>query len=75
MRLPLSMTAGMAGYIFKNKMRPKPEWQKTAAPVLEASNPFRILSAQLAEGGSREAEGQRGGDTPADHGSAEPKCP
>src|SRR5437867_6833261 len=54
MRFPLSMTAGMAGYIFKNKMRPKPEWQKTAAPVLDASNPFRILSAQLAEGGSRE---------------------
>ena len=54
MRFPLSMTAGMAGYIFKNKMRPKPEWQKTAAPVLDASNPFRILTAQLAESGSRE---------------------
>jgi hopanoid biosynthesis associated radical SAM protein HpnH len=48
------MTAGMAGYIFKNKMRPKPEWQKTAAPVMDASNPFRILPARLAEGGSRE---------------------
>jgi hopanoid biosynthesis associated radical SAM protein HpnH len=48
------MTAGMAGYIFKNKMRPKPEWQKTAATVLDASNPFRILPAQLAEGGSRQ---------------------
>jgi hopanoid biosynthesis associated radical SAM protein HpnH len=48
------MTAGMAGYIFKNKMRPKPEWQKTAAPVMDASNPFRILPAQLAEGGSRQ---------------------
>jgi len=54
MRFPLSMTAGMAGYIFKNKMRPKPEWQKTAATVLDASNPFRILPAQLAEGGSRQ---------------------
>jgi hopanoid biosynthesis associated radical SAM protein HpnH len=54
MRFPLSMTAGMAGYIFKNKMRPKPEWQKTAAPVMDASNPFRILPARLAEGGSRE---------------------
>jgi len=54
MRFPLSMTAGMAGYIFKNKMRPKPEWQKTAAPVPDASNPFRILPARLAEGGSRE---------------------
>lgn len=54
MRFPLSMTAGMAGYIFKNKMRPNPEWQKSAAPVLDASNPFRILPAGLAEGGSRE---------------------
>jgi hopanoid biosynthesis associated radical SAM protein HpnH len=54
MRFPLSMTAGMAGYIFKNKMRPKPEWQKSVAATPDASNPFRILSAQLAEGGSRQ---------------------
>ena len=53
MRFPLSMTAGMAGYIFKNKMRPKPEWQKTAAPGMDASNPFRILPVRLAEGGTR----------------------
>ena len=53
MRFPLSMTAGMAQYIFKNKMRPKPEWQKSAAPKPDLSNPFRILPAQLAEGGSR----------------------
>ena len=26
------MTAGLAGYILKNKMRPRPEWQKNAAP-------------------------------------------
>ena len=37
MRFPLSMTAGMAGYIFKNKMRPKPEWQKSVAAT--APNP------------------------------------
>ena len=54
MRFPLSMTAGMAGYIFKNKMRPKPEWQKSVAATADASNPFRILPAQLAEGGSRQ---------------------
>ena len=54
MRFPLSMTAGMAGYIFKNKMRPKPEWQKSVAATPDASNPFRILPAQLAEGGSRQ---------------------
>src|SRR5271169_1477813 len=54
MRFPLSMTAGMAGYIFKNKMRPKPEWQKTVAPKLDGSNPFRILPMQIAEGGRPE---------------------
>jgi hopanoid biosynthesis associated radical SAM protein HpnH len=54
MRFPLSMTAGMAGYIFKNKMRPKPEWQKTAAATADAANPFRILPAQSGEGGSRQ---------------------
>jgi hopanoid biosynthesis associated radical SAM protein HpnH len=54
MRFPLSMTAGMAGYIFKNKMRPKPEWQKSVAATADTSNPFRILPAQLAEGGSRQ---------------------
>ena len=32
MRFPLSMTAGMAKYIFKNKFRPRPEWQKQVAP-------------------------------------------
>ncbi len=31
MRFPLSMTAGMAGYIARNKLRPRPEWQKDAA--------------------------------------------
>ncbi len=37
------MTAGMAGYIARNKIRPKPEWQKTATaeptyPILFASS-------------------------------------
>jgi hopanoid biosynthesis associated radical SAM protein HpnH len=54
MRFPLSMTAGMAGYIFKNKMRPRPEWQKTALAAPDASNPFRILPGHVLEGGSRE---------------------
>jgi hopanoid biosynthesis associated radical SAM protein HpnH len=43
MRFPLSMTAGMAGYILKNKMRPRPEWQKDLAPKDNGSNPFRIV--------------------------------
>lgn len=43
MRFPLSMTAGMAGYVIRNKMRPKPEWQRNAAPQGDESNPFRVL--------------------------------
>ena len=31
MKFPIAMAAGMAGYIFKNKMRPRPEWQKNVA--------------------------------------------
>src|ERR1700722_9217480 len=43
MKFPLSLTAGMAKYIFKNKMRPRPEWQKNVTPVENGANPFRIL--------------------------------
>ena len=43
MRFPLSMTAGMATYIARNKMRPKPEWQKTEISAADSSNPFRIV--------------------------------
>jgi len=44
----------MARYIFKNKMHPRPEWQKTTAAGPDAANPFRILPARLATGESRE---------------------
>ncbi len=43
MRFPLSMTAGMAGYIAKHNLWPKPEWQKTVKPEHSAANPFQIL--------------------------------
>ncbi len=43
MRFPLSMTAGMASYIARNKFRPNPEWQKTVVTAPDASNPFRIV--------------------------------
>jgi hopanoid biosynthesis associated radical SAM protein HpnH len=49
MKFPLAMTAGLAGYILKNKMHPRPEWQKTAAAAPDASNPFRILPPKAAE--------------------------
>jgi len=44
------MTAGIAGYIIKNKMRPRPEWQKTVAAAPDASNPFRILPPKTGAG-------------------------
>jgi len=37
------MTAGLAGYIMKNKLRPRPEWQKSAAKQTDSSNPFQII--------------------------------
>src|SRR5215471_11356774 len=46
MKFPIAMTAGLAGYILKNKMRPRPEWQKNAAPEPDAANPFRILHSK-----------------------------
>jgi len=54
MRFPLSMTAGMAGYIFKNKLHPRPEWQKDVAPPPDAANPFRILHATPGERANRQ---------------------
>ena len=48
------MMAGMAGYIFKNKMRPRPEWQKNAVPVADPSNPFRILPMKTGDAAARQ---------------------
>ena len=50
MRFPLSMTAGMAGYIAKNKMRPRPEWQKRVVAKQESANPFRIVHSSVSAG-------------------------
>lgn len=50
MRLPLSMVAGMAGYIAKNKLRPNPEWQKTVAPPKDPNNPFKIVYTHVSSG-------------------------
>ena len=47
------MTAGMAGYIIRNRMRPRPEWQKNVTPPPDPSNPFRILSVKTADGTAR----------------------
>src|SRR5579871_4548981 len=49
MKFPLSMTAELASYIIRNKMRPRPEWQKNAVPAADPSNPFRILHAKTGE--------------------------
>jgi len=47
MKFPISMVAGMAGYIYRNKKHPRPEWQKNVTPLADASNPFRILPSQM----------------------------
>lgn len=47
MRVPLSQVADMATYIAKNKLRPKPEWQKNLAAQDKSSNPFKIIHAQV----------------------------
>jgi len=54
MRFPFSMTANMAGYIFKNRMRPRPEWQKDVAAAPDAANPFRILHSIPVERANRQ---------------------
>ena len=47
MRFPLTQAAGMATYIAKNKLRPRPEWQKNLAVQEDAKNPFRIVHTQI----------------------------
>jgi len=47
MRFPLSQAAGMATYIAKNKLRPRPEWQKNLGSNEDSKNPFRIVHAQI----------------------------
>jgi len=48
------MTAGMAGYIFKNRIRPRPEWQKDVTPSANGANPFRILHSVPADRANRQ---------------------
>ena len=47
------MTAGMAGYIARNKLRPRPEWQKDLAARSDPSNPFRIIHHGVSESARR----------------------
>jgi hopanoid biosynthesis associated radical SAM protein HpnH len=54
MRFPLSMTATMAGYIAKNKLRPRPEWQRTVKPEQHVANPFRIVHTRFNGESNRE---------------------
>jgi hopanoid biosynthesis associated radical SAM protein HpnH len=37
------MTAGLAGYIARNKFRPRPEWQVDSFALEDSSNPFKII--------------------------------
>jgi hopanoid biosynthesis associated radical SAM protein HpnH len=47
MRFPISQAASMATYIAKNKLRPRPEWQKNLGHSEDAKNPFRSVHAQI----------------------------
>jgi len=51
MRFPLSMTAGLARYIARNKFRPRPEWQANRSSNHELKNPFRIIHSSGARNG------------------------
>jgi hopanoid biosynthesis associated radical SAM protein HpnH len=45
MKFPLAMTAGLTRYMIMNRLRPRPEWQKTVA-ASNGSNPFHILAVK-----------------------------
>src|SRR5215471_7299163 len=53
MRVPLAQVADMAAYIAKNKLRPRPEWQKNLGREEDANNPFRIVHTQIPSVGSQ----------------------
>ena len=42
-----AQVADMATYIAKNKIRPRPEWQKNVAATRGPSNPFKIIHTQI----------------------------
>src|ERR1700730_12229012 len=46
MKFPLAMTAGLAGYILKNKVRPRPEGRKNVVSAHAPDNPCKILPAK-----------------------------
>lgn len=53
MRFPISMTMGLAGYIYRNKRNPPPNWQRDASEKSAAANPFRLLHEKHSHGGKR----------------------
>ena len=55
MRFPISQAASMATYIAKNKLRPRPEWQKNLAPYRGREEPVPHRP-RADSGGSRGAQ-------------------
>lgn len=53
MRFPISMTMGLAGYIYRNKKNPPAKWQRSSTAKNGSSNPFRILHEKHLHGGKR----------------------
>jgi len=42
-KFPLSMMASMAAYIARNRLRPRPEWQKNLSSKTDEANAFRVV--------------------------------
>jgi hopanoid biosynthesis associated radical SAM protein HpnH len=49
MSFSVSTMASLATYIAKNKMNPRPEWQKTVKTEQDNANPFRIVRARFGD--------------------------
>jgi len=60
MRFPLRMTAGLAAYIFRNKLRPRPEWQQNASAGADGKlKPYSPHSAAATNGRRHPMIGRR----------------
>ena len=47
MKFPIAMTAGLAKYIMRNKLRPRPEWQKSAAAPVSFGDAIAAMRSEL----------------------------
>jgi hopanoid biosynthesis associated radical SAM protein HpnH len=60
MRFPISMTAKMAVYVARNRLFPRPEWQRDPSNGWNAAEPFPIVSGGPRETGAKKTNGDNG---------------